>query len=445
MVSGESQLPEADEIQLPDAEASIHELVRASSPPGSGDVIVIGGWSKGNHSTATIEFFDQTLKRFFKWGSLADAEGAGAAVLVTQNVRNPEIVVAGGFGGKSKFKRRTRSDTITGIATNDLQIFSLGSNAGQSTAATSPAVASLGKARFGDTATVLNSGKILIAGGADSTGTPTNTAEVFDPVTNTTIATANNMGSPRMFHSATLLSDGTVLLAGGASDSSANLTASADIYDPDLNSFSPTGSMATTRAGHASVLLNSGDVLITGGAVSKTSGGLTAANSAEIFDPVHRTFNAVGNSMNDTRSFHTATLLGNGTVLLAGGFGYFSDASVNTSSHTLFGLLGSDLSSAEIFDPSASTFTCVEGSMVRAGQVCGAAMHVGRGAHTATFLATGPLAGQVLIAGGIGGKKGNEFATELKEAELFDQSTGTFIRVGDLNAPRGFDEAVELP
>ena len=445
MALSEAQQPEADELQLPDAEASIHELVRSSSPPVSGDVILIGGWSKGNHSTATIEFFDQITKRFYKLGSLRDPEGAGAAVLVTQNVRNPEIVVVGGFGGKSKFKRRTGSDTITGAATNDLQIFILGPKVGPSAAATSPAVTSLGTARFGDTATVLNSGKVLIAGGADSTGTPTNTAVVFDPATNTTTATTNNMSSPRMFHSATSLSDGTVLLAGGASDSDVDLTPSGDVYDPGSNSFSPTGPMATARGGHASVLLNSGDVLITGGAVPETAGGFTAARSAELFDPVHRVFSAVANSMNDTRSFHTATLLGNGTVLLAGGFGNFSDATVSVSSHVLLGLLGSDLSSAEIFDPTANTFTCVEGNKAEPDQVCRAAMRVGRGAHSATFLATGPLAGDVLIAGGIGSKKVGEVATELKEAELFDPSTGTFTRVGDLKEPRGFDEAVELP
>jgi len=54
-------------------------------------------------------------------------------------------------------------------------------------------------------------------------------------------------------------------------------------------------------------------------------------------------------------------------------------------------------------------------------------------------------AGEVLIAGGIGSEQPNQVATELKEAELFDPSTATFTRVGDLKAARGFDEAVALP
>src|SRR5262249_34119073 len=97
----------------------------------------------------------------------------------------------------------------------------------------------LGQARARFTATLLNNGKVLIAGSADS-GTSKVQAELFDPVSMTT-ANTGNMATARGFHSATLLDDGRVLVAGGLSGAAA--TATAEIYDPSTGNFSAIANM----------------------------------------------------------------------------------------------------------------------------------------------------------------------------------------------------------
>src|SRR5580692_6524510 len=83
-----------------------------------------------------------------------------------------------------------------------------------------------------------------------------------------------NLTRPRQFHTATLLLTGKVLIAGGSSVLS-SVWASAELYDPSTGSFIPTGDMITPRSGHTSTLLPNGKVLITGG---------TSLLSAELYD-----------------------------------------------------------------------------------------------------------------------------------------------------------------
>jgi Galactose oxidase, central domain/Kelch motif len=406
-----------------------------SKLPVSGDVVLIGGWSSGNKSTATAEFFDPTTLKFTNTGSMAVAEGAGAAALLP----GPQILVAGGFGGKSKFSKKTVSQSITGAATDNLQTYD--PTTGKFTAASVP----LSMLRFGATATMLTTGEVLIAGGADSAGNPTDTAEVFDPGTGTTTATVHPMNSPRMFHTATLLDNGTVLLAGGGTDNVGDLTDTADIYDPGTNDFTATtGAMNSKRAAHAAVLMTAGTlagkVLITGGVYGNSSG-LSALSSAESYDPAGKTFTSE-NSMNDTRAFHTATVLESGDVLIVGGFTSFF-STINGTAGSLSSLFGSNLSSAEILDQTSLVFTCVSGTGFGGG-ACNAAMKIGRGGHTATLLVGGALDGQVLIAGGLGAKKPNSKAKELKEAELFNPTGSVFTKTHNLKKARGLHAAVTL-
>jgi len=409
--------------------------------PLSGSVVLIGGWSKTtkpNVSTATAEFFNPATKKFTKTGSLPVSEGAGVAALLTLNVPHAEILAAGGFTGSSKFVHSTVSSKVTGNAIANVETFD------PATGKFTAAAANLLTARFGATATALVSGKVLIAGGYDATGTPLDSAEVFDPATGKTTATANTMSEPRVFHSATRLPDGTVLIAGGGTDNVGDVTNTADIYNAGTNSFSATGSMSTARAAHAAVFLpgSPGSVLITGGATGG-SGGLFSSFTAETYDPVGKAFTAVGPEMNDSRAFHSATLLASGKVLLVGGFtNYFS--TVDGTTGTLSGLFGSTLQSAEIYDPLADTFTCVPGTG-NGGQICKASMKMARAAHTATLFPSGPLAGQVLLAGGLGAGKPNTTSTELNEAELYNPTTNNFIKTGNLTAARGLHAAVLLP
>ena len=89
--------------------------------------------------------------------------------------------------------------------------------------------------------------------------------------------------------------------------------ATAELFNPADGSFSPTGSMTTLRQLHTATLLSDGTVLVAGGL--NASGSVVAA---ELFDPTTGSFVPTG-SMTSMRASHTATLLGNGTVLMTGG------------------------------------------------------------------------------------------------------------------------------
>src|SRR5215469_11379189 len=150
----------------------------------------------------------------------------------------------------------------------------------------------LNTGRSSHTATLLKNGKVLVAGGTDSSSAHLASAELYEPATETFTLTGS-MNTTRSSHQATLLTNGKVLLAGG--DSSGGDTA--ELYDPTTGTFTSTGSMFTGRfALFTATLLNNGKVLIAGG--QNVGGGQVA--SAELYDPTTGTFTSTG-SMNTGR------------------------------------------------------------------------------------------------------------------------------------------------
>jgi WD40 repeat protein len=298
-----------------------------------------------------------------------------------------------------------------------------------STGGFSPTTGNMSSARTAHTATLLDNGKVLIAGGADSNARALSTAEIFDPKTSM-FSPAGNMNVPRAFFAATRLPDGKVLVTGGL-DSNGQALATAELFDQGTDQFTPTiGPMTTTRAIHAATLLSDGKVLVTGGAntalgdlydrasnsfMSTQDGGteasaLTATSlqdskvlvsggfvsvlvsggtirccvfksesvvTANLFDSKSASFSPTGHMLN-ARSWHTATLLNDGKVLVAGGGIYFF---VNGSRpHSVF----TPIASAELYDP-------IAGSFASAGDMTSA-----RSSQTATLLKDG----SVLVTGG---------------------------------------------
>ncbi len=160
---------------------------------------------------------------------------------------------------------------------------------------------------------------------------------------------------------------------------------------PSSGSFILTGSMGTARYSHTATLLSNGKVLIAGG----TSNNGVSLSSAEIYDMNTGTFTATG-SMGTARASHTATLLSNGKVLVAGG------------------LNASDLSSAELYDSSSGTFS-ITGNM-----------GVGKSRHSATLLSNG----KVLLVSA--------------NAELYNPDTGIFSSAGSMGVTRAYSAAVLL-
>src|SRR5438477_748908 len=172
--------------------------------------------------------------------------------------------------------------------------------------------------RTAHAATALTDGRILITGGRDSAGNIVAVSEIFDPASDSSTASAT-LTTPRVDHTATLLPDGKVLVAGG-SDASGSLS-SVEIFDPANTAAgfrTLAASMGAARAGHTATVLNDGKVLIAGG---------DDAGTAEIFDPATETFSSVLMAMAAPRIGHTATLFSDDSVLLAGG---------NTDSMELF-------------------------------------------------------------------------------------------------------------
>jgi hypothetical protein len=166
----------------------------------------------------------------------------------------------------------------------------------------------------GGTATALDDGGVLVAGGHVPAIT---TVERYDPAAEQWTV-AGDMITARRGHTATRLADGRVLVAGGVTccDVAGEvLTGLAEVYDPAARVFQPTGSLATPRALHSGTLLPDGRVLVTGGFVAVDG---TTTASAEIYDPSTGRFVPAG-AMRVGRVVHSATLLTDGRVLVLGG------------------------------------------------------------------------------------------------------------------------------
>jgi hypothetical protein len=315
------------------------------------------------------------------------------------------------------------------------------------------ATGSMSTSRYFHTATLLPNGTVLVTGGYESVAS----AELYDPATGTW-STTGSMTTPRWAHTATLLPNGTVLVAGGGT-SSANL-ASAEIYDPATGTWTATGSMAGAHIYHTATLLPNGTVLVAGG--SGRAGGPGVSDSAEIYNPASGTWSVTGSMAADVSS-HTATLLSNGRVLVAGGLpssGYGVTTTTETydpvaGTWTSAGSLGTGradhtatllpngklmvtggytysgsgtwISSAEIYDPVAGTWAYT------------GAMSTSRRLHTATLLPNGT----VLAAGGETGTIAS--IIPLASAELYDPATGIWTVTGSMTTTRWADTATLLP
>jgi hypothetical protein len=140
-------------------------------------------------------------------------------------------------------------------------------------------------------------------------------AELYDPSSGNFSAT-NDMVTWRFNHTATLLNDGRVLMAGGQGGDLNEPLTQAEVYDPSTGKFSAVGDMPFARENHTATLLNNGKVLVAGGASGDSAN--IAISSAELFDPVSGTFSRTADMTSQRMSF-TATLLGDGEVLATGG------------------------------------------------------------------------------------------------------------------------------
>ena len=269
--------------------------------------------------------------------SMTSARFGHTATLLTAGAESGEILIAGGSNSLSTPSAVLNTAELFNPASNTFACVGGVSS--------SPPLCnqSLNTARYGHYGLVLttgpSAGHVLIAGGSDQNGAPIASAELYDPtagtftcIGGTTSGACNSvMSAGRAGASATMLNDGRILFAGGISGSvAAGYTSigSAEIYDPVQNKFAATGNMITARAGHSAVLLNNGDVMMIGGASGSVGGGTSTAelqlafdtgvsgamlNSTEIFDPTTGTF-APGGQLTEDRAVMSAIVVQQGTV-----------------------------------------------------------------------------------------------------------------------------------
>jgi hypothetical protein len=250
---------------------------------------------------------------------------------------------------------------------------------------------SMNAARRRHTATAFGPipGRVLTVGGEFG---PTATAEVYHADRDAWAPAAAPLVGPRASHTATALPDGTVLVAGGdvgtILDSVERFHAGFDSFIG--SSWSLEAPMSEARRSHTATLLPDGRVLVAGG---ESLGGILA--SAEIYDPAAGTWKHTG-PMKSARSRHQAVLLPKGLVLAMGGIG-----------------VGAALASAEIYDPSAGAWTPA------------AAMATARSQHRALLLPNGT----VLVTGG-------EDGAAVASVEIFDPAPGTWKAAEPMSGPR---------
>jgi large repetitive protein len=443
----------------------------------SGKVLIVGGYGSSGGLLSSAELYDPASGTWTTTGALASAREYHTATLLPDGM----VLVVGG---------ETNNQIILG--NNSLASAELYDPATGRWTAT----VALKYGRYQHTATLLQNGKVLVAGGTGYS--PTTAAELYDPASGTW-TTTGAMSTARAQHTATLLPDGRVLTAGGGSTFGLPPPGpSAELYDPVTGTWTGTGGLGTNRFAHTATLLPNGKVLAIGG----YNGG--ALSSAELFDPATGTWTSAG-ALAKARQLHTATVLPNGKVLVAGGQGslvyndavskvelYDSASGTWTGAGTMAtaryahtttllpdgrvlvaGGYGTNspynLSSAELYDPVAGTWRTTSpmhnvrttatatllpnGCVLLAGGSGGGtsaeqynpssgawtatgAMTTARTYHTATLLPNG----KVLVAGGQG-----TVSPYLSSAELYDPATGTWTLTGALNTARGYHTATLLP
>ena len=231
--------------------------------------VLIAGGTDGSTSLASAELYDPASQTSTATGSMTMARlGHSATLLANSTLSNyGQVLVVGGGNSRAELY--------------------------DPTAGTFTATGSMAAPRLGETATLLQNGQVLIAGGG------TAIAELFNPSTGK-FTTTGMMAISRAGHTATLLQNGRVLIAGGG-------TAFAELFNPSTGKFTATGSMSNVTSVQTATLLLDGNVLVTG-----------TNNSAELFSPATGTFSVVGEVL--TSEFGTtSTLRKDGTVLVAGG------------------------------------------------------------------------------------------------------------------------------
>jgi hypothetical protein len=269
------------------------------------------------------------------------------------------------------------------------------------------ATGSLNIARDLHSGTLLQDGRVLVAGGRtaiiDVTHQFTNTCELYDPDSETWSFTGSFQGPARYVQQEVLLSDGRVLVAGGTvartvEPNEAFHTNICEIYNPATGTWSETGSLMEERANFEAIRLSDGKVLAVGG-VTESVGAATLLKTCEIFDPTTGVWSSTG-ALQQTNTAVTLSLMPDGKVISVGGHGGDPDG---------------QLSACEVYDPQTRNWSPVT------------SLNIGRSINhqSPIFLPDGRL----LIAGG------NTAGGGTPTCEIYDPSSDSWSLTGSLLDP----------
>jgi N-acetylneuraminic acid mutarotase len=312
----------------------------------NGNVVVAGGQGSGN-VIASTEVYSPTTGAWTTSGSLNTARASANAVLLSSG----SFLVAGGcvsacLGGNTAtaelYNSVNGSWSYTGsmitarvyfgmVLLSSGKVLAVGGCTAQNSngctgvtasaevydpsSGTWSATGSMKAARGAFTATLLQSGKVLIAGGINSAGNPIKSAELYDPSTGK-FSYTGSMSTARDEHTATLLANGNVMVTGGENTSSVSTT-KCELYNPSTKVWASGGNLSTARQEHDAVLLANGNILVSGG--NKVTASTTSVlSSAELYNATTGAWSKTG-SMTAARVGHSSTLLQSGKVLNAGG------------------------------------------------------------------------------------------------------------------------------
>ena len=256
-------------------------------------LVMIAGGSNGT-TLRSVEIYDANSNR---WSAAADLKTPRFAHTATL-LGSGEVLVTGG----------NNLQPSGGEVLDSVELFD--PSTGQWVD-----VPSLPVARMNHTATLLDSGAVLVAGGYSAIeNAALCSAFVFDPQRRNW-KEVEALPAPRMQQTATLLKDGRVLLAGGAGEPFGAALRSGVLYDPNDGTWQATAELIVARNRHTATRLACGEVIVTGG-----SGGFDIKDSwsAEIYQSATDKWIRVGD-LSDGRHSHSATLLGSGAVLIAAG------------------------------------------------------------------------------------------------------------------------------
>jgi galactose oxidase-like protein len=298
-----------------------------------GRVLVAGGTNIGILDSA--ELYDPVTGTWSVTGRLNAPRSYHTATLL----RDGKVLVLGGVRGRVEIDGVLNSAELYDPQTGTWSV-----------------TGSLNTRRIDHTATLLQNGKVLVAGGVDGKDS-LNHAELYDPDTGMWSFTGN-LNTAIYYHTATLLQNGRVLVAVGDNH--------AEFYHPDTGTWTSVGNInGNYRVRHTATLLPNGEVLLAGGN-NYDDFNYALFNTAELYDPVKRNWSFTG-SLNVPRDYHTATLLPNGRILVAGGSSLIDS-----------------LDSSELYDPQTGIWSFTSN------------LNTPRSYHTATLLPDG----KVLIVGG---------------------------------------------